>query len=161
MIFPVLMSLVLGSSILAEDSGGTAATPGSPSSTANSSEGPLSRWLDIDTLSLSLRYRSIFDSDGAHTYNQAQQRSLIQGKAKLDREGKYSVGFRFSSGHYFDWAFADFIGGGTTEGNLKSIPRLASAHDQLDAINSGPKHRSIHPAVGRFCLVNSISMPSR
>ncbi len=144
---PLLISLVFSSSVHAAASGDTPAPASSSSSTLNSSEGPLSRWLDVDTLSLSLRYRSIFDSDGVHTYDQAQQRSLIEGKAKLDRDGKYSVRFRFSSGHYFDWAYADFIGGGTTEGNLKAIPRLASADDRLDAVNSGPQ-APIYPSGG-------------
>ena len=63
---------------------------------------------------------------------------MLDGHFKLDAEGKYSIGFHFSSGHYFDWAFADFAGGGTTEANYKSIPRLSPA-DRLDAIESGPE----------------------
>ena len=110
--------------------------PGNASSSA--AETPLSRWLDINTFNLSLRYRSVFDVDGVHSYDQAQQRSLLDGRFKFDREGKYSIGFHFSSGHYFDWAYADFIGGGTDKAVLSAIPRLASVADRLDAESSGP-----------------------
>ncbi len=113
----------------------------------NHTEDFLSRWFDINQMNFSLRYRSIFDADGVHTYDQAQQRTLLDGKVKLDKEGKYSIGFRLSSGHYFDWAYADFIGGGTTEANLKSIPRMAAIADQQDAINSGPM-AAVYPSGG-------------
>jgi hypothetical protein len=105
---------------------------------AGSNEAVLSRWLAINQMNFSLRYRSIFDGDGVHTYEQAQQRTLLDGRVKLDKQDKVSIGFRLSSGHYFDWAYADFIGGGSTEANLKSVPRFASLVDQQDAINSGP-----------------------
>lgn len=151
-----IFCLVLAFAALQEPLGaGDAATPGVPASAvadsdnaaANQTENRLSRWLDISTLNLSLRYRSVFDSDGVHTYDQAQQRSLLEGKAKLDRNGKYSVNFRFSSGHYFDWAYADFIGGGATEANGKSASRFASTADRLDAISSGPQ-AAVYPSGG-------------
>ena len=138
----VVCTCLLSAADSADPSNSTtpAVTPADGSTnTAPGVEAVVSRWLDIKNFNLSLRYRSVFDADGVHTYNQAQQRSLLEGKAKLDREGKYSIGFRFSSGHYFDWAYADFIGGGTTEGNQKSIPRLASRSDWADAIASGPQ----------------------
>lgn len=100
-------------------------------------ESPLSRWLDINTFSFAARWRSVYDGDGVHTYDQGQQRTLLDGKIKLDKEDKYSIGFRLSSGHYFDWAYADFMGGGTTEGNLKSIPRMISPADQAQAYAAG------------------------
>ncbi len=114
------------------------AVPSASNNDAYKPETALSRWFDINTFNLSLRYRSIFDVDGVHTYDQAQQRSLLDGRFKFDREGKYSIGFHFSSGHYFDWAYADFIGGGTDKAVEASIPRLASAADRTDAISSGP-----------------------
>ncbi len=76
------------------------------------SEGRLSRWLDLDTLSFSMRYKSVTDTDGFRLFGDGQQRSLAIGTVKLDSEGKYGVHFRASSGRYFNWAYADFVGGG-------------------------------------------------
>ncbi len=98
----------------------------------------LSRWLVIDNFSFSARYRGITDTENVHTYTQAQQRSLLEGSLKLDKKSKYSIHFRLSSGHYFDWAYADFIGGGTEQANQRSIRSLPEA-DRLDAIGSGPE----------------------
>ncbi len=95
-----------------------------------------SRWLTVDNFTFSARYRGITDTEGVHTYSQAQQRSLLEGSLKLDKKAKFSVHFRLSSGHYFDWAYADFAGGGTVRANQLSIPSLPEA-DRLDAINSG------------------------
>jgi hypothetical protein len=123
-----------------------APTPSPADSADTRTEGTLARWFDFNALNFSVRYRSIFDADGIHTYDQAQQRTLADGKFKLDPEGKLSIGFRLSSGRYFDWAYADFIGGGTTQANLKSIPGMSTA-DRLDAINSGPQG-AVYPSGG-------------
>src|ERR1700733_14600877 len=150
----ILIALTLGPLLLVADStpatvpdAPTAPTSDAGNAVASQPEGLFSRWFDINAMKLSLRYRSIFDSDGVHTYDQAQQRTLLEGKVKLDSQGKYSIGFRLSSGHYFDWAYADFIGGGKTEANLKSIPRLASVSDQLAAIDAGPQ-AAVYPSGG-------------
>jgi hypothetical protein len=81
-------------------------TPPSPT-TAN--EG-LSRWFELDAASFSIRYRNSFDTDGQHIFDNAQQRSLLAGKLKLDRDGKYFIGFRAASGRYFNWSYANFSG---------------------------------------------------
>ena len=96
-----------------------------------------SRWVQVDTFSFSARYRGIRDSEEVHTYTQGQQRSLFEGSLKLDKKAKYTVHFRLSSGHYFDWAYADFAGGGTERANQLSIPHLPWA-DRVDALTSGP-----------------------
>ena len=70
------------------------------------------RWIDLEDMNFALRYRSVFDSNNAHEDNQGQQRSIIDGKFKFDPQGKYSIAFHASTGKYFNWAFADFIGGG-------------------------------------------------
>jgi len=70
------------------------------------------RWLDLDTFTYASRYRSTFDVDGAHTFNQGQQRLIADGKFKFDQQGRYGIGFHLSSGRYFNWSYADFIGGG-------------------------------------------------
>ena len=68
------------------------------------------RWLDLETLSHSERYRNAFDDGGTHVFDNAQQRSLIVGSIKLDAEGRYEIGFRASSGRYFNWAFGGYTG---------------------------------------------------
>lgn len=74
-------------------------------------EGKLSRWLDVNALSFSMRYRNMFDENDYHLFQFGQQRSLASGRFKFDREGKYSVNFRASSGRYFNWGYADVAGG--------------------------------------------------
>ncbi len=77
----------------------------------DSHEGKLSRWLDLKTLSFGMRYRNAADTDGVHLYDDGQQRSLIEGRVKLDAEGKYSINFRVSSGRDFTRAYTDVVGG--------------------------------------------------
>jgi hypothetical protein len=70
----------------------------------------LGRWLELDALSHSERYRDAFPTGGIHIWENAQQRSLIAGKFKFDPEGRYTIGFRASSGGYFNWSFASYTG---------------------------------------------------
>jgi len=70
------------------------------------------RWVDLDTFNYAARYRSTFDDNGARSFDQGQQRLLAHGKFKFDKDGRYGIGFHLSSGRYFNWAYADFIGGG-------------------------------------------------
>ncbi len=103
-----------------------ASTPDAPSDSSASSsaatkpaapvtpawEGKLDRWLDLDTFNYGARYRSVFDSDNARSFSQGQQRLIAHGEFKFDQDGKYGIGFHLSSGRYFNWSYADFIGGG-------------------------------------------------
>jgi hypothetical protein len=70
------------------------------------------RWLDLTTFSHSERYRNQYGDDGDHYFEDAQQRSLLAGKLRLDGEGRYAIGFRASSGRTFNWAYADYAGRG-------------------------------------------------
>ncbi len=70
------------------------------------------RWLDLKTLSHSERYRNAYDQGGFHMFEDGQQRSLVEGRVKLDSQARYTVGFRASSGRYFNWAYADYAGEG-------------------------------------------------
>ena len=95
------------------DTTAAAPSPGPDSDGTVSSapaEGPLSRWFELDAMNFSIRYRNSFDTDGVHIFDDAQQRSLLAGKFKLDKDGKYFIGFRASSGHYFNWSYANFAG---------------------------------------------------
>ena len=73
---------------------------------------PFERWLDMHASSFAMRYRNVADTNGVHEYDQGSQRTIADGRFKVDPQGKYSIAFHISSGHYFDWAYADFIGGG-------------------------------------------------
>jgi hypothetical protein len=76
----------------------------------NPDEKPLTeRWLDLKTLSHSERYRNAFAVGSTHVFDNAQQRSLIEGQVKLDPEGRYAIGFRASSGRYFNWSYSGYI----------------------------------------------------
>jgi hypothetical protein len=75
----------------------------------------LDRWLDLRTFDYGNRYRSIFASSGAHGFSQGQEKLIADGKFKFDADGKYGLGFHLSSGRYFNWAYADYMGGGQHE----------------------------------------------
>ena len=72
----------------------------------------LDRWLDLNAFNYGTRYRSTFNYENAHTFNQGQQKLIADGKFKFDSPGRFGLGFHLSSGRYFNWAYADFIGGG-------------------------------------------------
>ena len=76
----------------------------------NVQESLTGRWLDLDTLSHSERYRNAFADGGGHVFEGGQQRSLVVGKLKLDPAGRYDIGFRASSGRYFNWAYGGYTG---------------------------------------------------
>lgn len=72
------------------------------------------RWLDLTDLSHSERYRNSFNQGGFHMFEDGQERSIVAGRIKLDEQARYTIGFRASSGRYFNWAYADFAGQGRT-----------------------------------------------
>ena len=84
--------------------------------------------------SFSVRYRNVTDTDGAHEFNQGSQRTIYDGKFKFDADGKYGLAFHVSSGHYFSWAYADFMGGGLDEASGKIADKLLP--DDLDLIDT-------------------------
>ena len=66
-------------------------------------------------MSESQRFRRSFNQGGFVYFDDGQQRSLIQGRINLDPEARYTIGFRASSGHFFNWAYADYAGEGFSE----------------------------------------------
>lgn len=70
------------------------------------------RWLDLKTLSHAQRYRSAFDQNSYRLFGDGQEKSIAEGEVKLDAPGRYTIGFRASSGRYFNWAYADYAGEG-------------------------------------------------
>ncbi len=85
-------------------------------------EGGLSRWFELQTFTISSRYRKVSDSVGNPFLNQNQHREILDGKFKFDSKGRYSVNAHVSSGYYFNWAYADT---GWGKGTAKSFPVLA------------------------------------
>lgn len=84
----------------------------------HSSQAPLPlthRFLQLDTFSHGQRYRSAAHSGGAHFIKNAQQRTVAIGHLKLDADDRYAIGFRASTGHYFNWAYADIYGNSFTK----------------------------------------------
>jgi hypothetical protein len=85
-------------------------------------EGRLSRWFELQSFTLSTRYRKVSDSVGNPFLSQNQHREIIDGKFKFDSKGRYSLNAHVSSGYYFNWAYAD---SGWGKGTAKSFPVLA------------------------------------
>ena len=74
-----------------------------------------------------MRYRGVDDSNGAHEFEQGQQRGIIDGKFMFDEQGKYGIVFHASSGKTFNWAYANFIGGGNKEALTKELDKASPA----------------------------------
>ncbi len=84
-------------------------------STQPRAKNDLNRWLELNTVSTSLRYRNTMNVEGVHMFAFGQHRELLDGRVKLDPAGRYSINFHGSSGRYFNWAYADAIGGQFTD----------------------------------------------
>jgi hypothetical protein len=95
-----------------DSTGQVVAPSANPNDTSvnTSSETPLGRWFELDAANFSVRYRNSFGTDGVHVFDDWQERSVLGGKFKFDKDGKYFVGFRASSGRYFNWSYANFSG---------------------------------------------------
>ena len=125
-----LVALTIGLSVSAEkllaldDTNPAPKVDQDKAATSNSGEG-IRRWLDLNTLSFSFRYRNQTDSDDYRFFDNWQQRSLIDGRLKLDADGKYAVHFHVSSGRTFNWAYSDEIGNDfqyRTSGATAAVP---------------------------------------
>ena len=110
------------------------------------------RWLDLKTLSHSERYRNAFDVGGYHSFDNAQQRSLIEGKIKLDAEGRYDIGFRASSGRYFNWGYGSYTG----EGYFQRVSSPASRASLNTPAESLETIRSVYSDPAGFSLATQI-----
>jgi len=119
-------SAVLEKATEASSAAGTGTVGGGTASKATLPEWEttLHRWVDINEMDFSTRYRTVADSNGAHEFNQGQQRAILDGRVKFDEEGKYSLVFHASTGKYFNWAYADFIGGGNKEAYAQEVAKM-------------------------------------
>lgn len=85
------------------------------------------RWFEPTAATFSTRYRTVTTVSDQRILNQNQQRIVLAGKFKFDKEGKYSVNVHASSGYYFNWAYADTGWGNTTNDAIhKAAPSLAT-----------------------------------
>jgi WD40 repeat protein/uncharacterized caspase-like protein len=84
-------------------------TAGSTDVTASNaiSRGQLSRWIDLQTATLGVRYRWIESSAGITVANQAQDLVQFKGRFKFDQNGNYSVNAGIFTGNNFVAGFND------------------------------------------------------
>ena len=128
-ITPVLPALTMDA--LTASSSSTSIVAVAPTAPTAGPKPLTSRWLDLTTLSHTERYRAGFAVGGTQDFQNAQQRSLIQGKIKLDEEGRYDIGFRASSGRYFNWAFGNYTGEDFVD-RIKPSPTFLTPAESLE-----------------------------
>jgi hypothetical protein len=77
------------------------------------------RWVDIETWTLSTRYRYIRTDAGAVTSNQEQWQMQLRPRFKFDAKGKYSVGAFVETGNVFNGGWNNTgLGTGDLQTNL-------------------------------------------
>lgn len=116
-------SILLGQSVEfhsstdAMDNTSDTSTPANMAATTRVTQAPVTdqkpltaRWLDLTEMSESQRFRRSYDENDADLFANGQQRTALSGHLKLDKDGKYFIGFRATSGRYFNWSYADYIG---------------------------------------------------
>ena len=119
-----------------------------PAASVPTWERQFERWVNLNEMDFSLRYRSVFDSNNAHEYNQGQQRGIVDGRFKFDREGRYGIGFHASTGKYFNWAYADFMGGGNQAGFEKEFAKATPIQQVAIAAYMTPQRIAYQEASG-------------
>jgi len=77
------------------------------------------RWFEPTAATFSMRYRTLTDASDVRTFEQGQQRIILGGKFKFDKDGKYTVNVHASSGYYFNWAYADTGWGNTVNDAIR------------------------------------------
>ena len=118
--------------------GAAANTISSPVTIPAPWQGKVERWLDLNSFNYGARYRSTFDENGARSFDQGQQRLVADGKFKFDEKGRYGIGFHLSSGRYFNWAYADFIGGGQNDFVNNSFAKMTPFEQYIFTIAPTP-----------------------
>ena len=94
----------------------------------------LDRWLDIDDLAFSFRYRKEVANFDYTYFHNGQQKSLIDGQFKFDPAGRYAVRFDVSSGRVFNWAYTDVISDDYNKLALEPAVYAAVSPAQLQAV---------------------------
>jgi hypothetical protein len=102
----LIILLVLGSAIpvCGQTAQSAAQNSASQGDQSPAPAGPLSRWLELKTGTLGFRYKRAATSDCPWVY-QVQYQFQTRGRLKFDREGRYSAGFRLSTGNVFSFSW--------------------------------------------------------
>jgi hypothetical protein len=119
------------------------------------------RWLDLDTLSWAGRYRSSVNTNGRHMFDFGQDRYIASGKVKLDEQGKYTINFHASSGRYFNWAYADEVGGDYAQAVIAIRPYrtpayVAAVTAALAADPDGATYKAGFPTRGGYFYLRQL-----
>lgn len=85
------------------------ATPTNPADEPTQLSEKIDRWVDVKELSFSARYRSEKETTGYPFFANAQERSIVDGRLKLDAAARYTLNYHVSSGRTFNWAYSTFI----------------------------------------------------
>ena len=86
-----------------------------PSAKPQTAKSKLTRWLDLQSATLNLRYRFVDTSAGVTTTNQLQHRESFRGRFKFDPQGNYSLNFGLFTGRRFTSGW-DSTGWGNASG---------------------------------------------
>src|SRR2546428_6876466 len=95
-----------------------------PQTSQPASEPKWSRWFELQTATLSARYRFIEDSQGETASNQIQYQDIFRGRFKFDAAGRYSVNASVYSGNQFIGSWNNTgagTGNATTNHYLKQL----------------------------------------
>jgi hypothetical protein len=119
---------------------------GIPAFAQTTSPAPLARWIDVQSLTLNMRYRAIRNSADVLVANQLQERTQLRLRVKLDPQGRYAVhvgvftGGAISSG----WNSTGIgTGEGTAQHSLKQLFFAATPVDGLEL-----QYGSLYPSRG-------------
>lgn len=86
---------------------------------AQPAPGLFSRWVEVQTATITTRYRAIEDSKDVLTTNQVQTQEAFKGRFKFDKKGDYSINAGVFSGNGFTSSWNNTgIGTGTLFTNL-------------------------------------------
>ena len=108
-----------------------------------------------------MRYRGVDDSNGAHEFEQGQQRSIVDGKFKFDARGRYGIVFHASTGKYFNWAYADIAGGGNEK--ALNLELMKASREQAGYLGFFaqlfPQELKASEQIGGMVLLPAASVP--
>jgi hypothetical protein len=105
-----------------------------PADTTSGWQHQFDRWVVVDDLSFSFRYRKEVGNTDVAFFHNGQQKSLIDGQFKFDPAGKYSVRFDVSSGRTFNWAYTDVISDDFNKLTLAPSAFAAASPVELQAV---------------------------
>ena len=88
---------------------------GAPTTPQNQTECRLCRWFELQTATISTRYRFVENSAGVTTNDQLQHSEVFKGRLKFDAEGRYSLNAGVATGNNFTGSWNN-TGWGTGRG---------------------------------------------